>query len=253
MRIHIVVPITTPGLSLPEHFHEHASAGTEIVTTLIESGPASIESQFDEAVALPGILTRVVEAERDGADAIIIDCMGDPGLQAAREITSIPVIGPAQAAMHIASMTALNFSILTTGDSVVGMFDDLIRRYGMIDRVRSLRTVSIPPLELELGARLERALREQAELAYDDGAHAIVFGCTGMRGWARMLEDHIAASGRVRIPVIDPVAVAVKTAESLAQLHLAPSRRSYPTPPAKAITGYEDFVRVREGAGTSRP
>lgn len=245
MKIHVVVPITTPGLSLPEHFQEHAGPGTEIVTSLIETGPASIECQFDEAIALPGILRRVLEAERDGADAIIIDCMGDPGLGAARELTSIPVIGPAQAAMHVASITALNFSILTTGDSVVGMFDDLIRRYGMVDRLRSLRTVSIPPLELELGERLERALREQAELAYDDGAHAIVFGCTGMRGWARMLEDHIASTGRVRIPVIDPVAVAIKVAESLGALALSPSRRSYPTPPAKDIRGYDDLVRLR--------
>lgn len=242
MKIHIVVPITTPGLSRPEHFEEHVSPGTTVELSQIDSGPASIESSFDEAMALPGILTRVAEAERAGADAIVIDCMGDPALGAAREITSIPVVGPAQAAMHTASLLALNFSILTTGDTVVGMFDDLIRRYGMVDRVTSLRTVDISAVEFEVDGRVRVALCEQAEQAYDEGAHAILFGCTGMRGWARMIEDHVASTGRTRIPVIDPVAVAVKTAETLASLRLTPSLRSYPAPPVKAIVGYDELL-----------
>src|SRR5690606_33957035 len=139
-----------------------------------------------------------------GADAIVIDCMGDPGLGAAREIVSIPVVGPGQASMHTTAMLALNFSILTPGATVVGRFDDLIRRYGMVDRVTSLRTVNISAHELETDERVRAALCLQAEQAWDEGAHAILFGCTGMRGWAKLIEDHIESTGRSRIPVIDP-------------------------------------------------
>lgn len=245
MKIHVVAPITTPGLSLAEHFVPHASPGTTIEVSHLDHGPASVESQFDEAMALPDLLTKIALAERNGADAVVIDCMGDPGLGAAREISSIPIVGPAQASMHMASMLALNFSILTTGETVVGMFDDLIRRYGFSDRVSSLRTVNIPVLDLGDEKRLLDALCHQAELAYDDGAHAIVFGCTGMRGWAGKIEDHLASTGRVRIPVLDPIAVAVRTAESLAALRLVPSLRSYPTPPEKQIMGYDDLMAAR--------
>ncbi|MCP4321048.1 MAG: hydrogenase expression protein HupH, partial [Alteromonadales bacterium] len=43
-------------------------------------------------------IKQAIKAERAGADAIIIDCMGDPGLNACREAVSIPVIGPCQTA-----------------------------------------------------------------------------------------------------------------------------------------------------------
>lgn len=247
MRIHVVVPITTPGLSHPEHFQEHAGQGTVIELSQIATGPASIESSFDEAMALPGILTRVAQAEAGGAEAIIIDCMGDPALGAAREIAAVPVVGPAQAAMHATSLLAANFAILTTGETVVGMFHDLVLRYGMADRVTSLRTVGISAVELGDDARVADSLFAQAEQAHDEGAHAILFGCTGMRGWARRIEDHLAGTGRTRIPVVDPVAIAVRTAETLAALRLLPSKRSYPTPPEKAITGYPELVDSRRG------
>lgn len=243
MRIHVVAPVTSPELCKVEDFVAYARPGTEVVVSLLEAGPASIESQFEEAVALPDVLRQVALAAGAGADAIVLDCMGDPGLGAAREITSIPILGPAQTSMHVASMLALNFSVITIGDSVEGIFHELIRRYGMTDRVRSIRTVDIPVLDLAGEGRLRSALIQQAEHAFDDdGAHAIVLGCTGMRGMAATIEEHLVQTGRMRIPVIDPVAAAFSMAESLAGLGLAPSQRSYPAPPLKSITGYDALV-----------
>lgn len=246
MRIHVVAPVTSPELCRIEDFETYARPGTEVVVSILDAGPASIESQFEEAVALPDVLRLVALAERNGADAIVIDCMGDPGLGAAREITSIPILGPAQTSMHLASMLALNFSIITIGDSVEGIFHDLVRRYGLVDRVRSIRTVDIPVLDLGGENDLEAALFEQAVRAYDeDAAHAIVLGCTGMRGWAGRIEEYLVGTGRTRIPVIDPVAAAFTLAESIASLGLAPSARSYPTPPVKVILGYDGLVEAR--------
>jgi len=245
MRIHVVAPVTSPELSKIEDFEAYARPGTEVVVSILDEGPASIESQFEEALALPDVLRQVALATAGGADAIVLDCMGDPGLGAAREITPIPVVGPAQSSMHIASMLALNFSIITIGDSVEGIFHDLTRRYGLTDRVKSIRTVDIPVLDLAGDHDLEVALFARAEEAFDrDGAHAIVLGCTGMRGYSQRIEAHLAASGRTRIPVIDPVAAAFSLAETLAGLGIAHSRRSYPSPPSKAITGYDALTRA---------
>ena len=49
-------------------------------------------------------MVKVRAAEAEGMDAVIIDCMADPGLDPARELASIPIIGPAQAAMHLAAL-----------------------------------------------------------------------------------------------------------------------------------------------------
>lgn len=248
MKLHVVAPITTPGLSEVDHFTPHARRDNEVSLSILVSGPASIESHFDEAVALPDILRRTVEAEAAGADAVVIDCMGDPGVAAARELTSLLVMGPAQTSMHVAAMLALNFSIVTTGDSVLPIFHDLIRRYGMTDQVCSIRPVDVPVLELQDEGRLRTALFDEALKAVeDDGAHAIVLGCTGMRGWAELLREHLAEHGHPGIPVIDPVITTMKVAEALVDLGLRPSARTYPTPDPRPVLGYDALNGVIGG------
>ena len=50
----------------------------------IKQGPASIESAVDEVLAAPGVVDSAIKAEEDGVQAVVIDCMLDPGLDAAR-------------------------------------------------------------------------------------------------------------------------------------------------------------------------
>src|SRR5690606_27727892 len=106
VRVRVVTPITTPGLSTAADFVPYARADTEMTQTDLDRGPASIESYFDEALALPDTIAKVLEAANDGVDATLIDCMGDPGLQASREVTSMLVLGPAQTSMHVAALLA---------------------------------------------------------------------------------------------------------------------------------------------------
>jgi allantoin racemase len=75
--------------------------GTEIVTVQPQGGPESIESFYDEYLAIPGILEQII-LDRD-SDAFIVACWGDPGIEAAREITAKPVIGIAEASLYVAT------------------------------------------------------------------------------------------------------------------------------------------------------
>lgn len=241
MRIRVVIPSITEefeALGL-EQYSAGARPGTAISVTLLDRGPASIESRYDEVVAVPDIVCRVVQAEDDGVDAVIIDCMADPGLQAAREMVSIPVIGPAETAMHVASMLAHRFSLLTVLDRAVPMFRELAHRTGVAERLASVRAVNIPVLELGDTERVVKALVEQSVMAVrEDGAHLIVFGCTGMIGLAEEVEKGLVGQGIADVPVIDPGILAIKVAEALADLGLSHSKRTYPTPPEKLIVGY---------------
>lgn len=247
MKVDIVVPVTTPGLSVVEDFQPYARADNEVRLALIEEGPSSIESHYDEVLAMPEIVRKAMEAKRNGSDAVVIDCAGDPGLSAAREITSMLVIGPAQASMHVASMLAYNFSIVTTMAAVVPMVGDLAKQYGLADKLCSIRAVDIPVLELADEARLRDALLEESVKAVEeDGAHAIVLGCTGMRGCSQELHARLAERGHPGIPVIDPALTALKIAEALVDLNLTPSLRTYPVPATKKVVGYESLVAVVE-------
>ena len=73
----------------------HAAAGTEVVAEPTAKGPAAIESAHDAGLVVPELIRLAPLAEKRGCSAIVIGCYSDPGLDALRELLTIPVIGPA--------------------------------------------------------------------------------------------------------------------------------------------------------------
>ncbi len=116
MKIKLINPNTTQRMTeaMGRCAREVANAGTAVVAVSPTMGPPSIESHYDDALAVPGLLAEIAAGERDGFDGYVIACFGDPGLYAAREIARGPVIGIAEAAMHAASVLAPGFSVVTT-------------------------------------------------------------------------------------------------------------------------------------------
>ena len=112
MRVHLITPVITEGIRTLDDVAPLMRDDLVITQSLLATGPASIECEFDEAMAVPGLVVEAIRAERAGADAIVIDCMGDPGLKAAREVVSIPVLGPAQTAMHLAAIGELDARLI---------------------------------------------------------------------------------------------------------------------------------------------
>lgn len=206
---------------------------TEVVTVQPLRGPESIESFYDEYLAIPGILEQIILDET--ADAFVIACWGDPGLEAAREVTSRPVVGIAEASLYIANMVAAKWSVVTTLHRVREMVEQTIQRVGLRDRCASVRTTPLAVLTTERDRdRTFDVLLHASQLAIaEDGAEAICLGCAGMSGLAERLEEHLG------IPVIDAVAAAVKLAESLVSLGKTTSKQlTYRAPEHKAIPGY---------------
>ena len=164
----------------------------------------------------------------------MIACFGDPGLDAAREIANGPVIGIAEAAMHVATLLGRTFGIVTTLSRTTGTARDLVRRYGFEDRCVAVRACDIPVLELESPGSDARAVVTELcrRTVLEDGADSIVLGCAGMADFC----DEIAAV--IGVPVIDGVAAGVKLAEVLVALRLTTSRRDeYAPPPPKLYVG----------------
>jgi len=229
MKIYVIVPILKNELLEEITYKELESCkreDTEITVVSLEKGPASIESAYDEEIAAPWILEKVKEAEEKKFDAVIIDCMGDPALDAARELVSIPVIGPAQASMSLASMLGERFSVVTVLRNVVPLFWRLARKYGFESRLSSVRYIEIPVLEIEKKkVDVETKLINESKKAIEeDGTDVIILGCTGFIGLARKIQETL------HVPVIDPAPAALKLAESLIDLKLTTSKLAYPKP-----------------------
>lgn len=211
-----------------------SAVGTTVEAVNPSMGPASIESHYDEALCVPGLLEMVLEGERAGVDGYVVACFGDPGVEAAREVARGPVLGIAEAAMRTAALLGRRFSVVTTLGRTTGRAWDLVHRYGVVASCASVRACEVPVLELERrGSSAEqRILHECDQALADDGADVIVLGCAGMADLCGRLSD------RLGVPVVDGVAAATKMVEGLVVQRLATSARSeYATPPPKAYSG----------------
>ncbi|QAU46288.1 aspartate/glutamate racemase family protein [Bradyrhizobium guangzhouense] len=236
MRLHVVNPNTTATMTAKIAAAARAIARGETVIDARQPamGPVSIEGFYDEAFAVPGMLGCIREADRDGADAHIIACFDDTGLDAARAVAKAPVIGIGEAGFHIASLVAARFAVVTTlGVSIVPIEHNL-RKYGLAERCARVRAAEVPVLALEerntealdkISAEIKAAIR-------DDRAEAVVLGCAGMA-------DLAAELARIHgLPVVDGVAAAVTLAEGLIRLGLSTSRLGpYAAPRAKIYSG----------------
>jgi allantoin racemase len=236
MQLRLINPNTTAAMTetIGQAARRVAAPGTRVVATHPASGPVSIESHFDEAIAAVGVLEEVRAGERDSADAYVIACFGDPGLLAARELTRAPVIGIAEAAFHLATLIATRFSVVTTLGRTGIIAEHLLQNYGFAHHCRRVRAAEIPVLDLEHDpdAALRRIVEEARRAKAEDGIGAIVLGCGGMAD----LTDTIADA--VGLPVVEGVTAAVKLAESLVHLRLSTSKfgdLDFPRP--KAFTG----------------
>lgn len=214
MQIFLINPNASESMTagIVESARKVAAPGTRIVAgTGNGSAPPSIEGFADEAMAVPSMLAQIRAAEIAGAQASIIACADDPGLDAAREVAAGPVLGLTQSGMQAAMVLAKRFSVITTLPRSVPVIEDLVQRYGAGQHCRRVRAIDLPVLALECDSRhaSDLLLAEITRARTEDGAEAVVLGCAGMSELAPALA---AASG---VLVIDGVSVAVKLAEAL--------------------------------------
>ena len=112
------------------------------------TGPVSIEGYYDEALCLPGLLMEIRKGEAAGADAHVIACFDDTGLDAARQLASAPVIGIGEAAYHAATLVAHKFTVVTTLARSIPALEHNLLKYGF-ERRGHIRAAEVPVLALE--------------------------------------------------------------------------------------------------------
>src|SRR6478609_4125111 len=231
MRIRVINPNTTWSMTRLIGECASAVASTEVTVEAVSPtmGPASIESHYDEALAVPGILAEIARGEAEGADGYVIACFGDPGLEAARELARGPVVGIAEAGMRAATYLGRSFSVVTSLARTRGRAWDLASTYGVERACRGVHACEIPVLALE-------------------ESDVIVLGCAGMADLCAHISEAIGA------PVVDGVAAAVVTVEGLVRLGLRTSGiNEYATPPAKAYTGLLSEFQLGEDPAARNP
>jgi allantoin racemase len=235
VKIKVICPITTKEFEndTKEEVKKFVSDEVQVDAERIEYGTASIEGEYDEALAAPGILKLAEKAQNEGCDGVFISCMGDPAVEAAREILDIPVVGPCRASMLYAADMTHRFSVVTVVDGVVPLIEKVGRQVGLSGKLVSVKSVDIPVLELSDINKLLKALLEKSIEAIErDGAQAIILGCTGMIGVDELLSRALEEKG-YSVPVLYPAAVSIRYLESLIKLNMSHSKVAYLPPRQK--------------------
>ena len=199
-------------VNLAKHTHSHR---------------AYVEGLYFELLQSAYNVEAVLQAQKQGYDAAVIACYFDPGLEAAREVARIPVVGLAEASMAYASLLAKkkrSIAIIAVAEKGVLKTYDVIDKYGLTEQLISNRPVRHIPLEIYgaagtsgKAADVKVAVNEYIKVAREcikDGAEIVITGCAGL-GPMLAVEGVFDIDG---VPVMDPVSVAVKTAESLVDL-----------------------------------
>jgi allantoin racemase len=108
--------------------------------------------------------------------------------------------------------------------SMMHLIRKMVREYGIVDRVVSIRTTGLCVEDCVNEEMLFDSLYKESLKSISDGAEVIILGCTGMTGIAEALQDKLDA------PVVDPSVSALKFAELLLTMDLTHSKLTIPSP-----------------------
>jgi allantoin racemase len=230
MKILVINPNTTAEMTKQVETALNAVKRDDTVleVTNPEIGPVGLASSYDEIVAGHELVKIVQGVSDQGYDAIVIACYSDPGIVAAKELCDIPVVGIAEAAMHVACMLGSKFTVLTTAKARIPSKELYVRNNGLESRLASVRAIGVSVVETthEPEKTKEGVLAVARKAIDEDGAEVIILGCAGMAGYAKELEQELG------VPVLDPSTVALKVAEVMVDLQLKPSKAGlYALPP----------------------
>jgi allantoin racemase len=231
---------------------------TELGFKSVKTGLGEIRDYYSSYFNLlnkSDIVNQFIEAEKEGYEAAMVDCFEDPGVAEAREIVNIPIVGPGETALLMGCLFGQKLGFVNLNEpKLFPKNEEFIRKNGLWDRAVTspVRGISISTLKaFSRGWLLHNiitdAVDEKAQELIRDGANVVIVSCCGL-GPICTLGGLSRARG-TEVPILDPIAISLKTAEMLAELTNklglpATSRSGIWASPSK-----EDLERVRKRFG----
>ncbi|MDW7661960.1 MAG: aspartate/glutamate racemase family protein [Bacillota bacterium] len=232
MRIKVIIPNTSEefvdGFNSIRKSLVVSDINVEFDVVCLKGGPVSLETGLDEGQAISHLIEEVIKANDERFDAITIDCAADPGSQALKEISDIPVVFAGESSYYYAMNLSRKFSLITVIENTKALNENNINKYCIKNRIASVRSANVPVLDVQDERKSYNAILIEARKAIEeDGAQAIVLGCTGMSLLVEKLQNDLG------VPVIDPRRSAIHMAISLVSMKLSQSKVAYMKPPLK--------------------
>jgi allantoin racemase len=231
MKLMIVNPNSSETVTgtIMESARRGASPGTELVGVTTKGGTRNIDSAFGDYLSGAYVIRACLEAvSLHRPDGVVLAGFGRVGIDALKEALTIPIVSIAEASMAMACLLGHRFTTLTMLQQFIPYQQDLVRVFGFEAKCASVRAININVEQCV--TRREQALAELSaeirKIVAEDRSEVVILACAGLCGYDAEL------SRLAGVPVLDPVAVAVKVAEGFVGLGLAQSKiRKFAHPP----------------------
>lgn len=194
------------------------STTLELVSLRMDASPDNLEYRTFEALIIRETVELTRYAAVNGFDGVVIGCFYDPALLDAREISGTAVVAaPCEASVRVATRLCNRFSVIVGQSFWIEQMTARVREYGLEQKLASMRSIDCPVCEMQVDpAKTRQKILDAARKALnEDGAEAIILGCTMEFGLFRELQEVLS------VPVIDPVFAAFKECEFSAGLKAA--------------------------------
>jgi allantoin racemase len=212
-----------------------ASAGTELVAVTTKGGTRNIDSAFGDYLSGSYMIRTCLEAVPvHRPDAVVLAGFGRVGIDALKEALTIPVVSISEASMAMACLLGHRFTTLTMLQQFIPYQQDLVRYYGFEAKCASVRAINVNVEECvtERERTLGDLSAEIRKVVAEDRAEVVILACAGLCGYD---QDLTKLAG---VPVLDPVAVAIKVAEGFVGLGVTHSKIRKFAPPPQSLDQY---------------
>jgi allantoin racemase len=204
-------------------------ATEEVDVGIVDVEPSPYATDLTEGelgMITPSFVMAALEAERAGYDAVVPFGTLDIGVQAARTFLRIPIVGPLEAGLRLATFVGDRFGLITYHDHATAFQSSLARLYGLEDRIVRSQSLGISLYHLVDDPELvRRRFVEIGRQLVADGAQVIIpAGVSMCPVW--MTSESLGAE--IGVPVVECVGAPIKIATALAQQGLVASRMRYP-------------------------
>jgi allantoin racemase len=205
----------------------YSSAEVEVGIVSVKASPYFIGNAPDLlGVAVPPFIEAFREAERQGYDAVVPLGTLDLGVDAGRCCVDIPVIGPSESMLQIASMLGRRFGVIMYDDFVIPLGYRMVERFHMLDKVVGWRTCGFElPDIIANRDKVVSTFVEKARELIKLGADVILpMGIT-------QCPVHIKPDWLMKelgVPVVEGIGAPIRFAAMLVSLKLNYSRMYWP-------------------------
>ncbi len=211
MHILIINPnISESVTALIESEAKRAALDSTTITTITApAGVAYIETPAEAVVASYQTFELMAQHHTD-YDGVIVAAFGDPGVQQAKELLSIPVLGLTESALANAFLLGGRFAIVGISVRIGYWYQQVIAGLGMNDRFCGYH--GLGKAFSDVGTVQEEArdvLLKMCLQRVEEGADSIILAGAPLAGLAREIADEVP------VPMIDGVGSAVRMMEAM--------------------------------------